>query len=47
MRDEELHGLLSSPDVVRKIESRMKWAEHVKHVDEKRYAYNGLVEKPQ
>jgi len=25
----------------------MKWAEHVKHMDEKRYAYNVLVGTPQ
>lgn len=46
IRDEELHGLFSSPNVVRVIKPGMKWAEHVTSMDDKRYAYKVLVGKP-
>jgi hypothetical protein len=45
---EELHNLYSSPSIIRIIRSRrMKWAEHVAQMGEKRNVYRLLVGKPQ
>jgi hypothetical protein len=45
---EELSGLYSSPDIVRAITSRrMKWAEHIACVRDRRGVYRVLVEKPE
>jgi hypothetical protein len=44
---EELHDLYSSPSIIRKIKSRMRWARHVARMGEKRSAYRLLVGKPE
>jgi hypothetical protein len=44
----ELHGLYSSPSIVRVIEGRrVRWAGHVVRMGEVRGAYNILVGKPE
>jgi hypothetical protein len=47
LHNEELHGLYSSPSIVRVMKARrMRWAEHVARMAEARGAYNILVGKP-
>jgi hypothetical protein len=44
LRNEELHGLYSSPSIIRVIKARrMRWAEHVVRMGEVRGVYNILV----
>jgi hypothetical protein len=44
LHNEELHGLYSSPSIVRVIKAmRMRWAGHVARMGEVRGAYNILV----
>jgi hypothetical protein len=44
LHNEELHGLYSSPSIVRMIKARrMRWAGHVASMGEVRAAYNILV----
>jgi hypothetical protein len=48
LHNEELHGLYSSPSIVRVIKARrMRWAGHVVHMGEVRGAYNILVGRPE
>jgi hypothetical protein len=48
LHDEELHGLYSSPRIVRVIKARrMRWAGHVVRMWEVRGAYNILVGRPE
>jgi hypothetical protein len=48
LHNEDLHNLYSSPSIVRIIKSRrMRWAEHVARMGEKRNVYRLLVGKPE
>jgi hypothetical protein len=48
LRNEELHNLYSSPNIIRMIKSRrVKWAGHVAQMGETRNAYRILVGKPE
>jgi hypothetical protein len=48
LHNEELHGLYSSPSIVRVIKARrIRWAGHVARMGEVRGAYNILVRKPE
>jgi hypothetical protein len=48
LHNEELHGLYSSPSIVRVIKTRrMTWAGHVARMGEVRGAYNILVGRPE
>jgi hypothetical protein len=48
IKNEELHNLYSFPSKIRMVKSgKLKWAEHVARMGEKRKAYRLLVGKPQ
>jgi hypothetical protein len=48
LHNEELHGLYSSPGIVRVIKARrMRWAEHLARMGEVRGAYNISVGRPE
>jgi hypothetical protein len=48
LHNEELHGLYSSPSIVRVIKARwMRWAGHVARMGEVRGEYNILIGRPE
>jgi hypothetical protein len=48
LHNEELHGLYSSPSIVRVIKAKgMRWEEHVARMGEVRGAYDILVGRPE
>jgi hypothetical protein len=48
LHNEELHGLYSSPSIVRVIKARrMRWAGHLARTGEVRGVYNILVGRPE
>jgi hypothetical protein len=48
LHNEELHGLYSSPSIIRVIKARrMRWVRHVARMGEVRGAYNILVGRPE
>jgi hypothetical protein len=47
LHNEELRDLYSSPSIIRIVKSRMRWADHVARMGEKRNAYRLMVGKPE
>jgi hypothetical protein len=48
LHDDELHNLYSTPDIILMLKSRkMRWAEHVAHMGEKRNSYGVLLGRPE
>jgi hypothetical protein len=48
LHNKELYALYSSPNIIRVIKTRrLRWAEHVARMGERRGAYRALVGKPE
>jgi hypothetical protein len=46
LHNEKLHNLYTSPNTIRVLQLRKRWAGHVAHIGEIRNAYKILVGKP-
>ena len=44
LHNAELHALYSSPNIIRSLKSRLRWAGHVARMEQSKNAYRVLVE---